>query len=242
MTVLIGGMRVLNANAGQTRHGVFTQRPEALTNDFFVNLLDMGTEWKPVSQAAEVFEGRDRERRPGQVDRHAGGSRLRLELAASGPGGGLRELGRAAEVRPGLRGGLEQGDEPGSLRGGVIAAFLDTSLACRAAARRRAAGAATGRRRAQGARHGRAHLEIPRNLPGLPARQKGRRKEAMPQLKGSQDPREPQARVRRREPGEPPLPLLRRQGRHRGLSRDRRPLPRHGRGRDRPRASATWTS
>jgi catalase-peroxidase len=60
MTVLIGGMRVLNANVGQTRHGVFTQRPEALTNDFFVNLLDMGTEWKPVSDAADVFEGRDR--------------------------------------------------------------------------------------------------------------------------------------------------------------------------------------
>jgi catalase-peroxidase len=58
MTVLIGGMRVLNANVGQTRHGVFTQRPEALTNDFFVNLLDMGTEWKPVSDAADVFEGR----------------------------------------------------------------------------------------------------------------------------------------------------------------------------------------
>jgi catalase-peroxidase len=60
MTVLVGGMRVLNANFGQTRHGVFTQRPEALTNDFFVNLLDMGTEWKAVSQDADVFEGRDR--------------------------------------------------------------------------------------------------------------------------------------------------------------------------------------
>jgi catalase-peroxidase len=60
MTVLVGGMRVLNANVGQTRHGVFTKRPEALTNDFFVNLLDMSTEWKPVSQDADVFEGRDR--------------------------------------------------------------------------------------------------------------------------------------------------------------------------------------
>jgi catalase-peroxidase len=65
MTVLVGGMRALNANAGQTRHGVFTQRPGELTNDFFVNLLDMNTEWKPVSQAAEVFEGRDR--KTGQV-------------------------------------------------------------------------------------------------------------------------------------------------------------------------------
>ena len=60
MTVLIGGLRVLNTNVGGVKHGVFTKRPEALTNDFFVNLLDMGTEWKPLSQEAEVFEGRDR--------------------------------------------------------------------------------------------------------------------------------------------------------------------------------------
>ena len=60
MTVLIGGMRVLKTNVGGTPHGVFTKRPEALTNDFFMNLLDMGIEWKPVSQEAEVFEGRDR--------------------------------------------------------------------------------------------------------------------------------------------------------------------------------------
>jgi catalase-peroxidase len=60
MTVLIGGMRVLNTNFGQTQHGVFTQRPEALTNDFFVNLLDMGTEWKAVSDEKDIFEGRDR--------------------------------------------------------------------------------------------------------------------------------------------------------------------------------------
>jgi catalase-peroxidase len=60
MTVLIGGLRVLNTNFGQTKHGVFTNRPEALTNDFFLNLLDMGTEWKAVSDAQDVFEGRDR--------------------------------------------------------------------------------------------------------------------------------------------------------------------------------------
>ncbi|KKG08260.1 catalase/peroxidase HPI [Methanosarcina sp. 2.H.A.1B.4] len=60
MTVLVGGMRVLNTNFGQTRHGVFTRKPEALTNDFFVNLLDMGTEWKEVSDAWDMFEGRDR--------------------------------------------------------------------------------------------------------------------------------------------------------------------------------------
>jgi len=57
MTVLVGGMRVLNTNAGQTQHGVFTDRPETLSNDFFVNLLDMGTDWAPVSGG--VFEGKD---------------------------------------------------------------------------------------------------------------------------------------------------------------------------------------
>jgi len=60
MTVLVGGMRAMNANVGQSQQGVFTKTPGALTNDFFVNLLDMGTAWKPVSNAEEVFEGRDR--------------------------------------------------------------------------------------------------------------------------------------------------------------------------------------
>ena len=60
MTALIGGLRVLNANVGKSQHGVFTKRPEALTNDFFVNLLDMGTSWKASAENAEVFEGRDR--------------------------------------------------------------------------------------------------------------------------------------------------------------------------------------
>jgi catalase-peroxidase len=60
MTALIGGLRVLGANVGQLKHGVFTKRPETLTNDFFVNLLDMGTEWKATSDARDVFEGRDR--------------------------------------------------------------------------------------------------------------------------------------------------------------------------------------
>jgi len=60
MTVLVGGMRVLNANFGKSPHGVFTKHPETLTNDFFVNLLDMGTVWKPTSDDADVFEGRDR--------------------------------------------------------------------------------------------------------------------------------------------------------------------------------------
>jgi catalase-peroxidase len=60
MTALIGGMRVLNANTGQSQHGVFTKKPETLTNDFFVDLLDMGTVWKPTEKDEDVFEGRDR--------------------------------------------------------------------------------------------------------------------------------------------------------------------------------------
>jgi catalase-peroxidase len=60
MTVLVGGMRALDANAGQSRHGVFTERPGTLTNDFFVNLLDMRTEWRPASKDGDEFEGRDR--------------------------------------------------------------------------------------------------------------------------------------------------------------------------------------
>ena len=60
MTVLVGGLRVLNANFGQSPHGVFTKRPEALTNDFFVNLLDMSTTWKAAPEGDDLFEGRDR--------------------------------------------------------------------------------------------------------------------------------------------------------------------------------------
>jgi catalase-peroxidase len=60
MTVLIGGMRALNANNGQSAHGVLTRQPGVLSNDFFVNLVDMGTEWKPTNEAGELFEGRDR--------------------------------------------------------------------------------------------------------------------------------------------------------------------------------------
>jgi catalase-peroxidase len=60
MTVLIGGLRVLGANAGGSKHGVFTKKPGTLSNDFFINLLDMNTEWKATSEARDVFEGRDR--------------------------------------------------------------------------------------------------------------------------------------------------------------------------------------
>ncbi len=116
MTVLVGGMRVLNANFGQSPHGVFTKRPEALTNDFFVNLLDMRTEWKAVSDDKDVFEGRDREIGRAQVDRHACRSRLRFELPAPAPGGSLWKFGRAGEAGPGFRRGLDQGDEPRPIR------------------------------------------------------------------------------------------------------------------------------
>jgi catalase-peroxidase len=60
MTVLVGGLRVLGANVNGAKHGVFTSKPETLSNDFFVNLLDMRTQWKPVSDAQDVFEGRER--------------------------------------------------------------------------------------------------------------------------------------------------------------------------------------
>jgi catalase-peroxidase len=60
MTVLVGGLRVLNANFDGSKNGVFTKRPEVLTNDFFVNLLDLNTTWKASSDSQEVFEGRDR--------------------------------------------------------------------------------------------------------------------------------------------------------------------------------------
>jgi len=60
MTVLVGGMRALNANFGQTKHGIFTDRPETLTNDFFVNLLDMSTAWRPSGTTGNTYEGYDR--------------------------------------------------------------------------------------------------------------------------------------------------------------------------------------
>ena len=95
MTVLVGGMRVLDANVGDAQHGVFTKRPETLTNDFFVNLLDMGTDWTATSDDGDVFEGRDRADRRAEVDRHPGRPRLRLELAAPRPRRGLRVRGLA---------------------------------------------------------------------------------------------------------------------------------------------------
>jgi catalase-peroxidase len=63
MTVLVGGMRALGANTGGVKHGVFTDNPGTLSNDFFVNLLDMGTQWAPADRQTYVFEGRDRAER-----------------------------------------------------------------------------------------------------------------------------------------------------------------------------------
>ena len=89
MAVLVGGLRVLGVNAGQLTHGVFTKKPGTLTNDFFLDLLDMGTAWKARSDAKDVFEGRDRKNGRAEVDRHPCRSRLRLELPAPGLGGSL---------------------------------------------------------------------------------------------------------------------------------------------------------
>ena len=122
MTVLVGGMRALNANVGQSELGVFTRRPETLTNDFFVNLLDMGTKWQPSATSEGVLRGaRSRDGRA-QVDRHARRPRLRLELAAPGHRGSLCIRRRTGEVRARLRGGVDQGDEPRPLRPRLIAA------------------------------------------------------------------------------------------------------------------------
>ena len=101
MTVLVGGLRALGANVGGTHStACFTDRPGTLTNDFFVNLLDMGTEWKPSVAAENVYEGRDRATGRAHVDRHRGRPRLRFELAAAGARRGLRVGGREGEVRP----------------------------------------------------------------------------------------------------------------------------------------------
>ena len=88
MTVLIGGMRALDANFGQSKHGVFTKQPETLTNDFFVNLLDMNTKWQK-SATEGVFEGRDRATGELKWTGHRRRSRLRFQLPAPGARGSL---------------------------------------------------------------------------------------------------------------------------------------------------------
>jgi len=101
--VLVGGMRVLNANYRQSPIGVFTKRPETLTNDFFVNLLDMGTTWQPTSEGGATFEGRESRDGRAQVDRQPCRPRLRLELAVACNRGGLRQRRLTGEVRARLR-------------------------------------------------------------------------------------------------------------------------------------------
>ena len=122
MTVLVGGLRVLGANYDGSKLGVFTATPGSLTNDFFVNLLDMGTTWKPTSEDANTFEGRDAATGDGQVDRQPRRPRLRVELRAARAGGGLRERRREGEVRERLRRGVEQGDERRPVRPRLTAA------------------------------------------------------------------------------------------------------------------------
>ena len=114
MTVLVGGLRVLGANAGQSKHGVFTKKPGTLTNDFFVNLLDMGTEWQPSGD--DVYEGRDRKTKAVKWT----GTRVDLIFGSHSQlralRGSLCVRGLEGEVREGLRGGVDQGDERRSLR------------------------------------------------------------------------------------------------------------------------------
>ncbi len=142
MTVLVGGLRVLGANAGGSKHGVFTKQPEKLTNDFFVNLLDMNTQWQPSGDNA--YEGRDRKTNAVKWT----GTRVDLifgshsQLRAFARGLCLRGL--EGEVRERLRGGMDQGDELGpfrrqtisALRRGAVAAFptrrSSDRTACRA--------------------------------------------------------------------------------------------------------------
>ena len=94
MTALVGGLRVLGANAGESTHGVFTDRPGTLTNDFFVNLLDMGTEWEATSETEDVFEGRDRRSGAARWTGTRVDLDLRVELRAAGPRRGLRHQRR----------------------------------------------------------------------------------------------------------------------------------------------------
>jgi catalase-peroxidase len=110
MTVLLGGLRVLKVNAGQSNHGVFTRRPETLTNDFFVNLLDMGTQWKRTSDAADSFEGCCRMK----SDVRWTDSRVDLVFGSNSEfraRGGPRVRRREGQVRARLRRRLGQGDE-----------------------------------------------------------------------------------------------------------------------------------
>ena len=118
MTVLVGGLRVLGANAGGSKHGVLTRQPGKLTNDFFVNLLDMSTEWQPTA-SENAYEGRDRKTK----ELRWTGTRVDLIFGSHSQLRALAEVyactGLPAEVREGLRRSMEQGDERRPLRLGV---------------------------------------------------------------------------------------------------------------------------
>ena len=120
MTVLVGGMRVLGANAGTSPHGVFTKTPGTLTNDFFVNLLDMGNGLEGDIGGRGCVRGPRPQDRCPEVDRNARRPRVRIEFAAARAGRGLWQQRWQGQVRDGLRGGLEQGDEPRPFRSGLI--------------------------------------------------------------------------------------------------------------------------
>ena len=122
MTVLVGGLRVLGANAGKSTHGVFTKRPETLTNGFFVNLLDMGTEWQPSASAEGVYEGRDRKTNEVKWT----GTRADLVFGSNSQLRAIAEVYACAELEgevcERLRGGMGQSDGPRSLRPRLISA------------------------------------------------------------------------------------------------------------------------
>ncbi len=115
-TALFGGLRAIGANHGGTRHGVLTNRPGALTNDVFVNLLDMGVTWAPSGKAKGLYEARDRKTGEVKWTATAFGSPLRLELAVARAGRGLCLRRREEELRRRLRRGLDQGDGPRPVR------------------------------------------------------------------------------------------------------------------------------
>ena len=127
LTVLIGGMRALNANVGRTRHGIFTDRPETLTNDFFVNLLDGSTEWKAPASTENVFEGRDRGTGSIKWTATAVDLVFGFQLTTPSDRGGLRDRRCEGEVRPRLRAGVGQGHEPRSVRPGLIPTSRSTA-------------------------------------------------------------------------------------------------------------------
>ena len=119
MTVLVGGMRVLDANFGHAAEGVFTDRKETLTNDFFVNLLDMNTEWKPSVNSENVYEGRDR--RTGEVT-----AQRQQSISCSVRARSFERSPRCmrspvpSTIRARLRGRMGQGDESRSIRSRLI--------------------------------------------------------------------------------------------------------------------------